>query len=307
MSSKRAASASTIRPPSRSTDAAAPPITTRIDRWSRTSVRRGTLDQSTRNRCRFRTRGYDALLMHLDNALALKPARCNRAGSPQFRSHRILLVIDSDAAASFPRIPYQRLGVELEHPNPHPLSLARWKARKGDILVITLRTGIDVLVAGRVLHVLAPAPHPSRRVPMLLRSLQIPRLCAGIRGKLQHPQLPPFAYPMGYIRRAPHGFLESSTRAPHQRDFLDQRRAPSPLRSRSRCTSASSSRWGTSEGEACRPADDLEIIAMVEYRRRRECPGAGRLKAKGSRHMLDEGCVKMLLSSGPTAAGPPVV
>ncbi|KAJ7829518.1 hypothetical protein B0H14DRAFT_1208078 [Mycena olivaceomarginata] len=37
----------------------------------------------------------------------------------------------------------------------------------------------------------------------------------------------------------------------------------------------------------------------VEYCRRRECPGAGRLKAKGSRHMLDEGCVKMLLSSGP--------
>ncbi|KAJ7340796.1 hypothetical protein DFH08DRAFT_963649 [Mycena albidolilacea] len=153
VSSKTAASASTIRPPSRSTDAAAPPTTIWINRWSWTSVRLGTLDQSTGNRCRLRTRGYDALLMHLD---------------------------DADAAASFPRIPYQRLGVELEH----PLSLARRKASKGNILVITLRNGI---VAGRVLHVHAPAPPPSRRVPMLLRSLRIPRRCTsayvlGFRG-----------------------------------------------------------------------------------------------------------------------------
>ncbi|KAJ7889778.1 hypothetical protein B0H14DRAFT_3855575 [Mycena olivaceomarginata] len=176
VSSKTAASASTIRPPSRSTDAAVSPTTIWINRWSWTSVRRGTLDQSTRNRCRFRTRGLSTATTIRVNSST--PRARVRAGFPQFRSHRVLLVIDSDAATSFPRIPYQRLGVELEHPNPHPLSLARRKASKGDILVITLRNGIDVLVAGRVLHVLAPAPHPSRRVPMLLRSLRIPRRCA---------------------------------------------------------------------------------------------------------------------------------
>ncbi|KAJ7796781.1 hypothetical protein B0H14DRAFT_3887416 [Mycena olivaceomarginata] len=286
-------SASTIRPPSRSTDAAAPPTTIRIDRWSWTSVRRRMLGQSTRNRCRLRTRGYDAL-MHLDDALALKPARCK-----SFHCHRHSAIAFS--LSSTPTLPraslasHTSLGVELEHPNPHPLSLARRKASKGDILVITLRNGIDVLVAGRVLHVLAPArillavfrcycdPFGFRavaRAPMCWDSGEAPASAAA-------------------TVRIPDGV--HTTRPARFPRVLDE--GPSSARlagSTPPCTQSLPVPEPLHECLVVTPSNrrTLPLRALeVEYCRRRECPGAGRLKAKGSRHMLDEGCVKMLLSS----------
>ncbi|KAJ7804777.1 hypothetical protein B0H14DRAFT_1611090 [Mycena olivaceomarginata] len=173
-------------------------------------------------------------------------------------------------------------------------------------------------------------PHPSRRVPMLLRSLRIPRRCAS-------------AYVLGFggsssIRSchrshtrcgtydAPRTVSSSPRRGPliSETSWIDAAVHPVPCgpgaaarvprrhggehpkaKLAVRRTTSKSSPWSPLQSSNRRT---LPLRALeVEYRRRRECPGAGRLKAKGSRHMLDEGCVKMLLSSGPTAAGPPVV